>query len=1148
MYTEFMKRATMTILFAVAMFVTSSAESFEVGNFKYTTWSTGVICTGLSSSAQSSSTTSFTIPGRVSYNSTEYRVLRVSSYAFRNKTNIKSIRLGWGIDYLEGHAFEGCTALTSVYLPSSLENVGADSFKNCSSLITITVAAETPPAMPNGWAFTGAKKCTLAVVRGSVDAYNNDSNWSTIDSDGSAAGFGAYDFAEGGCRYVMECTPDTPSGQGECRLVGIETSTTSVALANNIFNRTNYTWGNASNYQVACTSVDDYACQGYSMLQTVTVNTFNAKRIGNFAFQNCSSLLTVKLYGANLEVGNNAFADCPKLNSLTLYDYGEANGVKRLGNYAFKNTGITTVYIPSNTSLICVGTFAYCPSLTLIEVSADNEEYSSVNGVLYNKNKTMLEAAGGASTAEIAGTCTYISYYAFAGNTALTNLTVPYGVTTICDKAFDGMTNLKSLVIPSSTSSISATFGSLPALTDFYINRPTPPVISLTGVNKAATVHVPRGYTASYSTNAYWKGFAAYDEGAYDIATANKYFTVTSVTPYTDTNVMTGTASGTATMVKGKRAGGSGYNGPLTIPATINDRRQRTFIVNALEAELFMNNTQLSSAAGGEGIKTIGKKAFAGCTLMTSATIPNPEVIQDSAFYDCKKLTEITPGNRLTRIGRSAFLATAISGEITLPATMQYIDSYAFFNCQNLTLITLMSENCTLMSQCFNNNSSNFKFYVPLRALYRYCNAVTWIDITTSKSANLKLLPFVVSQYEWEAISCFRAITIPYAADFYLVESYTPSINALSLKKQSQSVAAGTGLLMNSTPGTVVRFNYPTTFFNYDEPLKGITGEPETVNSTSTEAYYYFVPSLKLFRRITSATTIPSGSAYLVLDAATATKNAIPLESTTTLYPLTIAGEAVTSDNCGNITADGITAGQVSYDPSSKTLTLNNATIHYAGNIIHSEKELEGLTINIVGTNSITQDTEYSTAIRVDNSKNFTLTGSGNLTVNANNSFGLYLNGLKPAGGYYDYTMAYIKNTSLTINNGEISSDDYENNLTIENSTVYVEKSIYVGNELILVNCSITQPAGAVIDPDNADIMVDGERWIGLVVITPGSAPTRERGDVNGDGFVNAGDVTELYSIVLGISTENQAYADINGDGSINAGDISELYAIIIEK
>ena len=53
-------------------------------------------------------------------------------------------------------------------------------------------------------------------------------------------------------------------------------------------------------------------------------------------------------------------------------------------------------------------------------------------------------------------------------------------------------------------------------------------------------------------------------------------------------------------------------------------------------------------------------------------------------------------------------------------------------------------------------------------------------------------------------------------------------------------------------------------------------------------------------------------------------------------------------------------------------------------------------------------------------------------------------------------------------------------------------------------------------------------------------------GDVNLDGHVNVGDVTAIYSVILGISMEHESRANINGDNIINVADVSAEYIILI--
>ena len=55
-------------------------------------------------------------------------------------------------------------------------------------------------------------------------------------------------------------------------------------------------------------------------------------------------------------------------------------------------------------------------------------------------------------------------------------------------------------------------------------------------------------------------------------------------------------------------------------------------------------------------------------------------------------------------------------------------------------------------------------------------------------------------------------------------------------------------------------------------------------------------------------------------------------------------------------------------------------------------------------------------------------------------------------------------------------------------------------------------------------------------------------GDVNKDGLVNTGDISELYSVILGVDMTNADAADVNNDGVINTGDVSDLYLIILGR
>ena len=111
-------------------------------------------------------------------------------------------------------------------------------------------------------------------------------------------------------------------------------------------------------------------------------------------------------------------------------------------------------------------------------------------------------------------------------------------------------------------------------------------------------------------------------------------------------------------------------------------------------------------------------------------------------------------------------------------------------------------------------------------------------------------------------------------------------------------------------------------------------------------------------------------------------------------YDLWIAGVRVTDANKDDLSVTcSAVSGTVKYNPSTKTLTLDNATMTY--NIVSPIKsEIDGLTINVSGTNSISSNAESSKVIYA--SGDLIINGSGTLSINGfldnkGLAFGIYL-------------------------------------------------------------------------------------------------------------------------------------------------------------
>ena len=174
--------------------------------------------------------------------------------------------------------------------------------------------------------------------------------------------------------------------------------------------------------------------------------------IGNYSFKNIKYLTSVTIPDSVTSIGAEAFRGCTGLTSVTIPD-----SVTSIGILAFDYcAGLTSVTIGNSVTSIGVWAFLECYNLTSIAVDPNNTAYSSQDGVLYNKAKTVLiQCPGGKSGGfTIPDGVTSIEKNAFSSCTGLTSVTIPNSVTTIVREAFSGCSGLTSVTIPASVTSI----------------------------------------------------------------------------------------------------------------------------------------------------------------------------------------------------------------------------------------------------------------------------------------------------------------------------------------------------------------------------------------------------------------------------------------------------------------------------------------------------------------------------------------------------------------------------------------------------------------------------------------------------------------------------------------------------------------------
>ena len=101
-------------------------------------------------------------------------------------------------------------------------------------------------------------------------------------------------------------------------------------------------------------------------------------------------------------------------------------------------------------------------------------------------------------------------------------------------------------------------------------------------------------------------------------------------------------------------------------------------------------NSSVKKVVIEDGVTSIGNSAFDNCRRLTDITIPKSVTsIGNYAFYNCSSLTSITIPDSVTSIGDYAFFYCYQLTSITLSDSVTSIGNSAFSNCGSLTTISL---------------------------------------------------------------------------------------------------------------------------------------------------------------------------------------------------------------------------------------------------------------------------------------------------------------------------------------------------------------------------------------------------------------------------------------------------------------------------
>ena len=296
---------------------------------------------------------------------------------------VTRVNLPNGMTHIGATAFADCSNLTSINIPSSVVSIGEAAFA-WSGLQTLTLPEGVQDI--DNMAFANCTNLTKFIYRGTPDELGNATTpmflgcnqldtiiaparmWDCPEPDASVQEY--YGFPSH-IRYI-----EVTGGELSATNISYMANSSRTLLTLDISSASNTTlpvqafinWTALETlrlpdflteipYQMA------YACEN---LKAIAIPSFVAV-IGDDAFRGCGKLSSIDFADSqNLySIGQYAFAECLDLLSVEVPE-----GVQTLGAYAFRNTGLVQLRLPSTLYVIGDYTFYSCSHLSKMNVAA----------------------------------------------------------------------------------------------------------------------------------------------------------------------------------------------------------------------------------------------------------------------------------------------------------------------------------------------------------------------------------------------------------------------------------------------------------------------------------------------------------------------------------------------------------------------------------------------------------------------------------------------------------------------------------------------------------------------------------------------------------------------------------------------------------
>ena len=398
------------------------------------------------------------------------------------------------------------------------------------------------------------------------------------------------------------------------------------------------------------------------------------------------------------------------------------NSVSTIGMWAFHDCALSSINIPESVISIDVGAFDGLRNLKRVYIS-DIAAWCQID--FLNSGSS---SSPGSNPLCPGGADLYLN------GEIVTDLIIPQGITKIKDNAFYGAKSIQRVVIPDSVVEIgNSAFAECNSLSNVEISDNLT-IIGTSAFNWCDNLNF------NEFNNAYYIGS---NSNPYHILYKAKSKDITTCVIRNNTAVIAGGAFEDCTNIETIEIQNSivsictaAFSGCTKLENIFFEDVSKLTVI---DDSAFYNCSALTDITIPVSVTSIGKYAFYNCTGLKNIIIPEGVTsIGYEAFYNCSALTDITIPGSVTSIGNYAFYNCTSLKNIAIPEGLTSISGGMFYNCSALTDITIPASVTSIGASAFSGCTGLKNIIIPegvtsiSGSMFYNCSALTDITIPAS--------------------------------------------------------------------------------------------------------------------------------------------------------------------------------------------------------------------------------------------------------------------------------------------------------------------------------------------------------------------------------------------------------------------------------